>query len=63
MKEIKCDGHIIKEIKEFGYLGSKFDSEGRYQKEITQRIQVRGRLYNLIKDMCVNENEKKNPKF
>ena len=29
MKEIKCDGHLIKEVKEFGYLESKFNSEGR----------------------------------
>ena len=44
MKEIKCDGEIIKKFKEFGYLESKFDLEGRYQKEITQRIEASGRL-------------------
>ena len=38
MKEIKCDSHIIKEVKQFEYLGSKFDSEGRYQKEIIQEF-------------------------
>ena len=61
MKEIKCHGHTIKELKDFGYLGSKFDSEGKYQKEITQRIQASGKLYNLIKDILWKF--KKNPKF
>ena len=32
MTEMKCDGNVVKEIKQFGYLGSKFDSLGLIQK-------------------------------